>query len=1766
MSAADSNPARQSAGGAAGAHGVSFQAQAAAWWIGQVLVRNGLVGRQFGIEENTVPVRVGGQTGMFTDDLGIEFSNGQRSFGQCKSRVRVSADWPNEKNEFASAWFQFCRQLRHCGPDENPCLVLCYEKDTEPLQNLASILDRHRNHGGQRQLDDARIAVTSSERRVANTLLQLLDCLSSAPELAGLKADRSRLLRCTYLHHLRMHEGAGDYLQLAQQLQSSVLAEADQIGDAMRLIFGLGEKLHKERTSVGLEQLRREFRLARIELQDVRDHREDWRRLEEVSAGAKASVFTSIGRSLHLKRLPEIERVQNTLKTSHGVVMLGPSGGGKSGVVKVWADDLDATQNRVVWFSAAELDALPTPDLRSGLGLRFSLRQLFEAAATTTGYVVIDAIDRCFSEGGLQRVREILEACALEGCESIWRVIFTCQDTEWAQVLPRLLRARVPLPQDTKSGVVGHLTGKELAAISSQIPALRHLVSQHHLRELLIKPKVLDLIAHYVETGGQVDARSFVGESQLIAWWWHAEVQVGSRAHARAAALSEIAQRQADLMRVSIALDELSPSVRDLIDELAQSRLLVVSGNRVNFAHDLYGDWARQQVLLAHGSDLRAFALPGMKSPLWHKPLRLYALHQLEQGSDANAWERDWRGFAGNSVEAQLASDLFLEAVVFAVEPKPILEKLWPRLSSENATLLSRFLRRFQYTASIPDEFFLSRARVDGPEHVIETAAAIRRPLLARWPSVIEFLHAHCDEVAALVPGELAKMAFTWFGWTEPGSRGRREIAALIASAAEHCCRLGLHDYRSRDEDWVEQVYRSALRAFAEEPDRVRELSLRLCGRKENDWLIKEEPKPRTPLPESLANDPAFQEIANTGVTTPIGGPIENWKVVGPWPDGPQFGVSREFREAFLKGDAHRPMIDNDPALASEVLLSLLIEHSHRESPFDAFGSSRLDEDRGLQSHDSLEQPFYNTGPFLYFLQSRADAGLEFLLKFINFASERWAEQFKHRDEEIWKVTIHLADEEHVLFGDWRLYYAYRNASWIHGAIRTGVMALEKWLHDKIEAGLPVDEVIDRILDGSRSVAFAGVLIAIAKRRNELLWTKLWPLTSAAEFHCWEAAQNGQFVPGTATGWNEPPQLRERRAKWNNLPFRHENLLRLCCRLFLDDPIGRKQLGRLKNIWRRRARALPKDASFKSTLSQLAQRFDLEYWARAKDEDGETTWAFTPPPAPPGADANEASSSESEPLQLTALPFLCRDAIEGGEWPLAREPEQLWELLEVVLEVARDEAGETYGLPDPQNAVAGLIAVLLTFHREWLRADPARERGCIENMLRVPERAARPLPELFDGNGDETWWAIFCAKQLPPIWAETPASPSIRAAIARVVISGSDTAVALLSRNLFSMRKRLAIEFEQTQTLLLHDAVERNRHQWARALDDDPARYAAWIEREVTDFSGGNYRVLPTDWLAIRHPQFPMHHGHSYRFEKRTTRQNYGMDFDRVVAAFEWIPSLDQAASPAERKQWILIHRQILGCLLGTFPCLAEGSQEYEGLPYQVDRQVLARSAKLALELSDGENHAAFWQPVLALGSAARAWVEDFIRDFLMPIFGMATPPAHFARRWKAMIEFAESSPEWQSATVAKPWELEKLWLDLIGMDSLLNSCWQPEHRDIVAELWPNVERWAQRYLVEEESLRSFLHFMKLPVAAEWIPHALILINDGIANCSHSLAEDFPEDELARFLVLVHEHHASVVRRIPKAYDVFMHLVAGLAAEQNRIALELQGRLAGQPT
>ena len=65
----------------------------------------------------------------------------------------------------------------------------------------------------------------------------------------------------------------------------------------------------------------------------------------------------------------------------------------------------------------------------------------------------------------------------------------------------------------------------------------------------------------------------------------------------------------------------------------------------------------------------------------------------------------------------------------------------------------------------------------------------------------------------------------------------------------------------------------------------------------------------------------------------------------------------------------------------------------------------------------------------------------------------------------------------------------------MHGSIlRCALMALEKWMYDRIDAGEDIASAVTCIMTKSESLAFAGLLLTIAKRKPELLIGPLSPL------------------------------------------------------------------------------------------------------------------------------------------------------------------------------------------------------------------------------------------------------------------------------------------------------------------------------------------------------------------------------------------------------------------------------------------------------------------------------------------------------------------------------------------------------------------------------------------------------------------------------------------------------------------------------------------------
>ena len=118
----------------------------------------------------------------------------------------------------------------------------------------------------------------------------------------------------------------------------------------------------------------------------------------------------------------------------------------------------------------------------------------------------------------------------------------------------------------------------------------------------------------------------------------------------------------------------------------------------MQFQHDLMGDWARYRVLIFAEnnavSEIRAIA----SIPRWGRAIRLFAQSLAERKDELASWKSAWAQLSGADAEAVLASDIFLDGLLFAANSEVLLEQVWPNLIADgrhdSATAAEAFTKR----------------------------------------------------------------------------------------------------------------------------------------------------------------------------------------------------------------------------------------------------------------------------------------------------------------------------------------------------------------------------------------------------------------------------------------------------------------------------------------------------------------------------------------------------------------------------------------------------------------------------------------------------------------------------------------------------------------------------------------------------------------------------------------------------------------------------------------------------------------------------------------------------------------------------------------------------------------------------------------------------------------------------------------------------------------------------------------------------------------
>lgn len=1516
-------------------------------------------------------------------------------------------------------------------------------------------------------------------------------------------------------------------------LKSNLLEEAVLLWEELRRIG------QSHRVKAGFVDLRKLLDLIRhkFRLKDYPDHQGDWERLSEMTQINLGVIPDTIGNIVSIARAPDRTRLSETIAGGKVVIVRGSSGCGKTVLTKLWVQEA-ASRARVLWFEARSFEAIDFSTFESHLGLNYHLREVLRCNSDLDAILVIDGLDRIFSEQAFRNLAVVLQYAEIGLETSPWRLLATVQPEEWDRIQIQLAAANV-----STSGWqvmdIAEPSELELAPVWSEFPALRQLRLKQHLRGLLLKPKVLDLLATELHVAG-LDTSKWVGESDLIKWFWETEVLNKPNGATRAGFLKLLAEKQGDDLRIETSSGVFPVAEQSSVSELAQDRICRLRDEKVSFEHDLFGDWARQRILLSFADSLPQYLAHRMTSPLWHRALRLYSLHLIEQEPELTLWRSLLDTFGSGDGKGTLEQDLILESAIFAANPQAILERLWTDLASNRGLLLRRLLIRFHHTATMANPLVLMATKM--VEDCSDTDAALtnRIPYWPYWLPMLRFLHNHIDDVVKIAIKPVADLMNTWLRFGARTWPLRAEAAEIALAAGESINRFKRQDGIVIVEDKIDEaIYRAVLAGGADLTEKVTEFALAGSCR------------------IGLACEERFDRNTDSESRVTVGpghyfGPTEK---ADPWPDGPKDRIDRAFHNVCLESDSLLPLIIADPAVAREVILANLIEEPKEYHEY--YRHSVGFELDGFQYIPSWYPPFYIRGPFLQFLRAHSAEGLETILRLVNFATERWSDEHGSSAP---VVTLPLPEGLRDWEGDGHVYYWYRDSGRCPHSVVSALMALEKWFYEEIEQKRSIIPHIEAILGSSKSLAFAGLLSAIGRKDSSLFRGVLQPLLAVPQFHVWEVKYAIENVDDfSMIGWAlQSTFLTKLASEWNSMPHRRTPLHDWARWFYLNALDTRAFFDKARLSWVERLTNGERDDWLADQLEWLIPRFEVANYKIEKKSDSESQWIYEAPREFQEKHRDEAQEA-AQALHLMQFPLTCKSILEGSNRIRSDSLEGFWNEIQRISKLS-DSNTPDESLRRIHDAVCGGIAVMLEFHRDWLKEYPEREEFCAQRLI---ESTLNPPPSReFDSDVSAYDWAwhSFCARAIPILWSENPDSQIVRESVASLALNKHYKSIAILCQSAARRRVELGEHFNQLQNFLLRWSsarweLNRYRHSEEPVFDLD-----AWLEQEGQSFISGDYPIELRGWSR----EFLQKEGQPQRgigYPSKRHREFPKIDLTLIQSVFAWLPALSEARNQNERSEWVALWKEMLDLFLWTMNAGVDDDQDIEGTPYEWDRWVLRKVAWIVQQLTEEEHPEDFWQPVLDLGSTGHYWVEDFLTEWIS--FALqANRGQSVVDQWKAMIDFAFSSSNWDLASAKHNYYVSEIWCHLMGFNNVVRSLWSEEQRVLVDALKSYYQRWASTFLAVPRCLTAFSVFLKNRAAEGILFEAMTWVDRSISSASRAF---FDERDVQESIVDLLDHcwtnHKGPFRQQPDAFKAFMNMLKKMADLQNHTALEIQQKV-----
>jgi len=1508
----------------------------------------------------------------------------------------------------------------------------------------------------------AHVLAPGYSTNIKRALFDSLTCPQGLSEAYQISVDTisieiASLLRCIDVREFDLNSTSSRDEDSARNMCRAVLSSSDW-AEASRLWDELCTIALRYRTNGGtvtnedlIKLLRPKFKFGLLE-----PYGDDWRKIQAYSEKTISRIPNLIGGRVKVERTELQRQLIDILNKNKIVLVLGASGTGKTCLVK----DVSSSLEWPIWIDCKDI---VSRQLDSELQLSNCLETTLNVVPSSKATMILDGLE-AIDQNSSKNLSKILSPIILNSEDNPWRLIITCQIEEWERVHTELTVIGFRLLQYNEL-TVGNLSVDDTEQVWKAFPQIISLFKHEHLWPILLNPQILNLIASKSHELPEDEVVRWLGESHLIEWFWERLIRKPPNASSRARFTMDIAVRQADNLSRKIPILEFASSELSSLDELLVDHLLVLEDERLNFRHDSLGDWTRQRILISKQESLKDFLVTRLDSPAWHKSIRLFSLHFLEFLGNIDQWQSYFNCLNENK-SAQIYQNLFLDAIISSANPARLLGILWPKLIEDDGILMRRLLRLFLHSATTPNPTMRALGSRLKKITDIDIDSYQRLPIIQYWPPFLSILSTNMDYVLNVVLIDAAEIADAWLrrGVKMEFLLDAFKDAAKLSIGTANVIREWTLESRSgkvlyHTSENEKIIFRALLAAAEYEPEKAEDLLLFFSGEEKQPIMG-----------------------AQTEIQSSKAKPAQTCR------------ADSVFRNVCLHDpDAFKPLIDSNPGLAKNVLLALLIEKQVENDDGWSHISRRLLNELGLADTHTWKAPIYHKGPFLYFLKRNPDEGLDLIIKLVNYATDQWIKDATQEQINANSVTFKGGDREILWIGNSYVYYWHINFNSPPTPLVIALMALEKWLYDSIDEGKDITHYLERILEESRSVAFAGVLMAIGKKVPGLFKKQLLPLLAVPEFYFWESGF--QILQGSSwqIAWGFERQgdvgrmFYKLAEEWHNMTHRKISLEERVQGLFAFDNTIRNTISKCRKAWIRRLSGVNSDGTFGAYLDKLCEIFNFENYAKQNHPDYGECFYFTPPRRLLEK-AEEYQSANHVKQVVVSFPVRCSMILERQ---LKLSAKDLREFLAVLTSI---KDAKEFKIEDNtvtrEDGLAGGIAVLICQQKDWLIEHEDWHNWCKSTICDIVLNPPTAPP--FDCAESESvfHWDAYASYAMPIIFHDDPSNTRVRECMARLVCNYHLKAIEILFRSAGNLRSNIGSEFKRLQHLLMRISAARAFHPNLRSIRDyDKATKLhehsinEFFESGISSFVTKQLKNVIPEWRRIAEE---VHSRITKKSGLKRVEHFPEFEFRYIQAAHRWMPLLSEARDQTERDEWIEFWFKFFSWILPEDNSAYDNRRGDEHFPYEWQRWVIEMVAILYYELEDGKRTDHLWQSMLDLGERGNHWIQIFMYQWFFIRREPYYNEARFQGKWWRMTDWAFHSEKWSPETINRYFLNRKTWSHLLGFgDSWFPIEWRDIDRGLVNQMKEAYIQWAKVFADDLETVFPFILFLQTDAARD---------------------------------------------------------------------------------